>query len=133
MLTTAVDEFEKHGAEVSVYTETLDATQLHKIKDENDVIVYFIHLAPHSPYGSGGFNEAQAHMFSYVTKIDKEKSIAVATESPWVWFDWLPGAERFVNLYGWDAEVLRAMVRGFYGECEFLGKCPMPLDPLRGR
>ena len=63
---------------------------------------------------------------------DKDKAIAVSTESPWVWFDWLPGADRFVNLYGWDEEVLRTLVRGLYGECEFLGTHPMPLDPLRG-
>ena len=71
-------------------------------------------------------------MFNYITKIDKEKSIAVSTESPWVWFDWLPGADHFVNLYGWDEEVLRVLVRGIYGECEFNGTHPMPLDPLRG-
>ena len=132
MLASAADEFEKRGAQVTVFTETLSGPQLHKIKDEHDVTVYFIHLAPHSPYGTAGFTEGQAYMFNYITKIDKEKSIAVATESPWVWFDWLPGADRFVNLYGWDEEVLRTMVKGFYGECEFLGKCPMPLDPLRG-
>ena len=71
-------------------------------------------------------------MFNYITKIDKEKSVAIGAESPYVWFDWLPGAERFINIYGWEEEVMRALVRGFYGECDFLGKSPMPLDPLRG-
>ena len=126
------DEFASHGAKATLFTEVLSRKEIQAIKDEYDLTVYFIHLAPHSPYGSGGFNEDRAHMFSYVTKIDREKSIAVSTESPWVWFDWLPGADRFANLYGWDEEVMRAFVKGIYGECEFEGKCPMPLDPLRG-
>jgi len=127
-----IEEFKKRGAEATLYTETLDGAAIRRLRDEYDLTVYFIHLAPHSPYGTAGFTEAQARMFNYITKVDREKSIAVATESPWVWFDWLPGADRFVNLYGWDEEVLRAFVKGIYGECEFLGKCPMPLDPLRG-
>ncbi len=131
LLSSAIDEFERHGAEVTLFTETLDGSEIQKNKAEYDIIVYFIHLAPHSPYGTAGFTEGQAHMFNHITKVDKEKSIAVAVESPWIWFDWLPGADRFVNAYGWDEEVLRTLVRGFYGECEFLGKCPMPLDPLR--
>ena len=129
---SVTEEFEKRGAETTLFTETLDAKALQQIKNDYDLTIYFIHLAPHSPYGTAGFTEAQARMFNYITKIDKEKSIAVSTESPWVWFDWLPGADRFVNLYGWDEEVLRTLVKGIYGECEFEGKCPMPLDPLRG-
>ena len=128
-----IDEFKKRGAEATLFTETLDGAAIRKIKNEYDLTMYFIHLAPHSPYGTAGFTESQARMFNYITKIDREKSIAVATESPWVWFDWLPGADRFVNLYGWDEEVLRTLVKGIYGECEFLGKNPMPLDPLRGK
>ena len=128
---SVIDEFKNRGAEATLFTETLDAAALRKIKEEYDLTMYFIHLAPHSPYGTAGFTEDQARMFNYITKIDKEKSIAVSTESPWVWFDWLPGADRFVNLYGWDEEVLRTLVKGIYGECEFLGTHPMPLDPLR--
>lgn len=126
-----IDEFEKRGASATLFTETLDAKALGKIKEEYDLTMYFIHLAPHSPYGTAGFTEDKALMFNYITKIDKDKSIAVSTESPWVWFDWLPGADRFVNLYGWDEEVLRTLVKGIYGECEFIGTHPMPLDPLR--
>ncbi len=130
--TSVIEEFEKRGAKADLFTETLDDSELRKIKDEYDLTLYFIHLGPHSPYGTAGFTEQQARMFNYVTKIDKEKSVAISTESPWVWFDWLPGADRFVNLYGWDEQVLRTLVKGLYGECEFLGKNPMPLDPLRG-
>ena len=128
----AIEEFEKRGAEVTLFTETLGKKELYQIRDEYDFIAYFIHLAPHSPYGTAGFVENQAQMFNYITKIDKEKSVAIGAESPYVWFDWLPGAERFINIYGWEEEVMRALVRGFYGECEFEGKSPVPLDPLRG-
>lgn len=127
----AIEEFEKRGAEVTLFTETLGKEELYKIRDEYDFIAYFVHLAPHSPYGTAGFVEDQALMFNYITKIDKEKSVAIGAESPYVWFDWLPGAERFLNIYGWEEEVMRALVRGFYGECEFEGKSPVPLDPLR--
>ncbi|MBO5879718.1 MAG: glycoside hydrolase family 3 protein [Clostridia bacterium] len=126
-----IEEFCARGAQSTLFTETLSPTELYKIRDEYDLALYFIHLAPHSPYGTAGFVEDQAMMFNYITKIDKDKSIAVATESPYVWHDWLPGAANFINIYGWDNEVLRALVRGIYGECEFLGKCPMPLNPLR--
>lgn len=128
----AIEEFEKRGASVTLFTEVLSKEELYKIRDEYDFIAYFVHLAPHSPYGTAAFVEKQAHMFNYITKIDKEKSVAIGAESPYVWFDWLPGAERFINIYGWEEEVMRALVRGFYGECDFLGKSPMPLDPLRG-
>ena len=126
----AIEEFKQRGAEVTLFTETLGEEELYKIRDEYDFIAYFVHLAPHSPYGTAGFVEDQALMFNYITKIDKEKSVAIGAESPYVWFDWLPGAERFVNIYGWEEEVMRALVRGFYGECEFEGKSPVPLNPL---
>ena len=131
--TSVKEEFKSRGADATLFTQTLSPEQLRKIKDEFDLTLYFIHLAPHSPYGTAGFVEDQAKMFNYITKIDKDKSVAISTESPFVWFDWLPGADRFVNLYGWDEEVLRTLVKGLYGECEFLGKHPMNLNPLARR
>ena len=128
----AVEEFEKRGASVTIFTEVLSPNELYAIRDEYDLTMYFVHLAPHSPYGTGGFMEERALMFNYITKIDRDKSIAIGAESPYVWFDWLPGADRFLNIYGWDIEVMRTLIIGLYGECEFYGKCPMPLDPIRG-
>ena len=127
---SVIEEFNERGAEACLFTDTLSAAELRRIKEEYDLTLYFVHLAPHSPYGTAGFTESKAMMFNYITKIDKDKSVAISTESPWVWFDWLPGADRFVNLYGWDEQVLRSLVKGLYGECEFLGKHPFNLNPL---
>ena len=62
-----------------------------------------------------------------------KKSICVSTGSPFVYNDWFPSAENFLNLYCACPEYMQALVEGIYGECDFTGICPYDNDPLAPR
>lgn len=125
--------FEKRGAAVSIVEQVKNEAHMMEIARENDLIVYFAHIAPHSPYGVGGFIQEKATQFLHLLKYGGEKSICVSTASPFVYNDWFPAAENFVNLYCSCPEFLQALVAGIYGECEFEGVCAYNADPLAPR
>lgn len=95
--------------------------------------MYFAHIAPHSPYGVGGFIQEKATQFLNLLRYGAEKSICVSTGSPFIYNDWFPAAENFVNLYCSCPEFLQALVAGIYGECAFEGVCAYNADPLAPR
>lgn len=57
------DEFEKYGAKVSLIDNIEGKEHIKKIAEENDLIVYFAHIAPHSPLGFGGFSRKNSDSF----------------------------------------------------------------------
>lgn len=128
-----VPEFEKRGAKVNICEQIEDKAHIQKIADENDLILYFAHIAPHSPFGVGGFIQKKATQFLYVLTEGAKKSICVSTGSPFVYNDWFPSAENFLNLYCACPEYMQALVEGIYGECDFTGICPYDNDPLAPR
>ena len=127
------EEFERHGAVVEICENIQSAEHIRKIDEENDLIMYFAHIAPHSPYGGSTFLMEKATQFLNVLKFGKEKSICVGTGSPFVFYDWFSTCHNFLNVYAYDAETLKMLVRGIYGECEFEGKCPYDPNPLAPR
>ncbi len=127
------DEFEKYGAKVSKTDNIVDKAHMQKMANENDLIVYFAHIAPHAPLGFGGFFEEKFRQFLYILTVGAEKSVCVSTASQYVYHDWFPTSDTFINTYGIDEETLRVLVRGLYGDCEFSGKHPFNLDPLAER
>ena len=126
-------EFEKRGAKVSIADHVNSEQHMKEIAENNDLILYFAHLAPHCPYGVAGFLQDKAVQFLHVLKYGNEKSICAGTASPFVFNDWFPAATNFVNLYWESPEILKAFVDGIYGECEFEGTCPYDADPLAPR
>lgn len=128
-----VPEFEKRGATVNVCEQILNEDHIKKIAEENDLILYFAHIAPHSPYGMGGFVMEKASQFAHILTEGAEKSICVSTSSPYIYYDWFPSADNFINLYCFCPEYLKTLVDGIYGECEFTGKCSFDPDPLAPR
>jgi len=128
-----VPEFEKRGATVSVCEQILNGDHIKKIAEENDLILYFAHIAPHSPYGMGGFVMEKASQFVHILTEGAQKSICISTSSPYIYNDWFPSADNFINLYCFCPEYLETLVAGIYGECEFTGKCSYNPDPLAPR
>ncbi|MBO5060163.1 MAG: hypothetical protein J6C82_04545 [Clostridia bacterium] len=123
------DEFEKYGAEVCLTDRIKDMEDIKRIATEYDLIVYFAHIAPHAPLGFGGFYNEDFRQFLYIMREGKEKSIGISTGSQYVYYDWFPTADTFINTYGVDEETLRVLVRGLYGDCEFTGEHPFDLNP----
>ncbi len=132
-LDVAKEEFERHGAVVSFSEGIKSEAHMKEISENNDLIVYFAHIANHSPYGCASFANEKATQFLNVLCYGKEKSICASTGSPFIYHDWFSCAKLFVNLYCAEAEILKAFVRGIYGECEFSGVSPMNLNPLAPR
>ncbi len=125
-------EFEKRGANVSIVEQIKSDAHMEEIADNNDLIIYVAHIAPHSPYGGTVFVQEKATQFLHILRSGAEKSICISTGSPFVFHDWFPAAENFLNLYCVCPEFLQTFVAGIYGECEFSGNCsydPSPLAP----
>lgn len=128
------EEFEKYGATVDFCEQIRGESHMKEIADNYDLILYFNHLAPHMPYGGASFFLEKATQFLYVLMYGAEKSICIATGSPFVYYDWFSAsAKNYINAYTSDAATLKTMVRGFYGECEFTGVCPYDPNPLAPR
>ncbi|MBQ8758612.1 MAG: hypothetical protein IJZ20_02870, partial [Clostridia bacterium] len=127
------DEFERHGAVVELCEDVKNADHIREIDNTCDLILYFAHIAPHSPYGGASFFMYKATQFLNVLKYGAEKSVCIGTGSPFVFYDWFSTSKNFLNLYTYDPETLKMMVRGLYGECEFEGKCPYDPNPLAPR
>lgn len=131
-LAAAKEEFEAHGASVTMSEGIKNEEHIKQIAADNDLIVYFAHIGAHSPLGMPSFFEDKARWFLDVLTYGAEKSICVSTGSPFICFDWFPSAQNFVNLYCSEPETLKTFVKGLYGECEFTGKCPFNPNPIKG-
>ena len=127
------EEFERHGAVVELCEDVHGDGHIREIDETCDLILYFAHIAPHSPYGGASFFMYKATQFLNVLKYGAEKSVCVGTGSPFVFYDWFSTSKNFLNLYTYDPETLKMLVRGLYGECEFEGKCPYDPNPLAPR
>ena len=132
-LNAVKEEFEKHGAEVFMCEDVHSADHIKGIAEECDLILYFAHIAPHSPYGGASFFMYKATQFLNVLKYGAEKSVCIGTGSPFVFYDWFSTSMNYLNAYTSDPESLKVLVRGLYGECEFEGKCPYNPNPLAPR
>ncbi len=126
-------EFEKRGATVNICEQVKNGTHMKEIADNNDLILYIAHIAPHQPYGMGGFILEKATQFIHLLSYGAEKSICISTGSPFVYNDWFPAADNFLNLYCICPEYFEALVMGIYGECELTGICSFNADPLAPR
>ena len=130
-LSSAKEEFEAHGATVTISEGVESETHMNQIAEENDLIVYFAHLGAHSPMGMSSFYNEKARYFFHVLTKGAEKSICVSTGSPYIFNDWFMFAQNFVNLYTGNDEIIRTFVKGIYAECEFTGKSPFGLNPMK--
>ncbi|MBR5308429.1 MAG: glycoside hydrolase family 3 protein [Clostridia bacterium] len=126
-------EFEKRGASVTIFEDIKNAAHMKEVADNNDLILYVAHIAPHQPYGMGGFVMEKASQFTNILSAGAEKSICISTGSPFIYNDWFPAAENFLNLYCICPEYFQALVEGIYGECELTGTCSYNADPLAPR
>lgn len=129
----AKDEFEKHGAQVTLYDGIGSLQRMLDINNNSDLIVYVSYLAPHSPKGFTSYYEEKMLDFLYVFHVGREKSIVASTGSMFVHHDWFPSASTAFCLYSSEESVLRSFVRGVYGECEFTGVLPYDANPLAPR
>lgn len=129
----AQDEFEKHGATAVLYDGIGSLQTMLDIDQSSDLIVYFSHLAPHSPKGFTSYYEEKLMDFLYVFHVGREKSIVASTGSMFVHHDWFPSASTAFCLYSADESVLRGFVKGLYGECVFTGVAPYDPNPLAPR
>lgn len=133
-LSVVRDEFEKRGADVDICEGIRSEAHMQEIADNYDLICYFNHIAPHTPYGGASFFQEKATQFLHVLMYGGEKSICVATGSPFVYYDWFSAsAKNYINAYTSDAATLETLVKGFYGEVEFTGQCPYDPNPLAPR
>lgn len=126
-------EFEKRGATVSICDQVKNEAHMKEIAENNDLILYIAHIAPHQPYGMGGFILEKATQFINILAYGEEKSICISTGSPFIYNDWFPAAKNFLNLYCICPEYFEALVAGIYGECELTGTCSFNADPLAPR
>ncbi|MBP3579807.1 MAG: hypothetical protein J6K12_01025 [Clostridia bacterium] len=127
------EELESRGVEVQICEGIQGEAHMKEIADNNDLIMYFAHIAPHSPYGGASFFMGKATQFLHVLEYGDEKSVCVSTGSPFVYYDWFTCSKNFLNAYSYDAQTLKTVVKGIFGEVEFTGKSPYDPNPLAPR
>ena len=132
-LSVVVKEFEKRGVKVTVSDRIENGRVLYEVARDNDLILYFLHLAGHNPFGGLSFYGEKALNFLNVLLYGGEKSIGISIGSQFVYHGWMPSADRFINLYSSQPELLKALVAGLWGECEFTGGFPYDPNPLAKR
>ena len=93
--------------------------------------MYVGHLASHAPFGTAAFYGDEALSFSYIMTEEKDKAIGVSLSSPYIYYDYFTNAPTFINAYWNNEETIETVVKGLYGECEFGGRSPVDLVPLR--
>lgn len=119
-------EFEKRGAEVQIIEELND---LETIANENDLIIYAVYIAPHRPMGMPSLYGKKIETYFRAFTFGKEKSIGVSMGYPYVHFDFMGGADTFLNIYSTNPEALIAFVKAIYGEITPTTKSPIDIEP----
>lgn len=132
-LAVVKEEFEKRGASVTLSDRLDNGRVLYDAAQNNDLILYFLHLAGHSPFGGLSFYGEKALSFLNVLLYGREKSVGISIGSQFIYHAWMPSADNFINTYCSQPEMLRALVAGLYGECEFTGGFPYDPNPLAKR
>ena len=121
--------FEARGASVDIIKNmTRDSIKTTK---DYDLVLYVGHLASHAPFGTAAFYGDEALSFSYIMTEEKDKAIGVSLSSPYIYHDYFTNAPTFINAYWNNEETIETVVKGLYGECEFGGKSPVDLVPVR--
>lgn len=121
--------FEARGASVDIIKNMTRETI--KTTKDYDLVLYVGHLASHAPFGVAAFYADEALSFSYIMTEEKDKAIGVSLSSPYIYYDYFTNAPTFVNAYWNNEETIETVVKGLYGECEFGGKSPVDLVPIR--
>ncbi len=119
-------EFEKRGAKVQIIEELTD---LETIAKENDLIIYAVYIAPHRPMGMPSLYGEKIETYFRAFTLGKEKSIGVSMGYPYVHFDFMGGADTFLNIYSTNPEALKAFVKALYGEITPTTKSPVDIEP----
>lgn len=126
------EEFEAHGADVEI-VDRLSMTNLTKFNDTCDLIIYVSHIVPHSPFGLLGYSEDKWMQLMNAFSLGRKKTIVISTGSMFVHHDWFSTANTAYSLYSASRGILKAFVKGVYGECEFTGVVPYDPNPLAPR
>ena len=129
-LSVVIEEFEKRDVTVTISEKIETGRVLYDIARNNNLILYFLHLAGHNPFGGLSFYGDKALNFLNALLYGSEKSIGISIGSQFIYHAWMPSADNFINMYCSQAEMLKALVAGFYGECEFTGGFPYNPNPL---
>ena len=129
-ITDLQDAFAKHGIESDVVDVIESKSELVKMCEDSQIIVYACYLANADPYGFPGYTRQSEAItllngFSY----GAEKSVAVSFGSPSIYYNYFETVDCYVNMYSYNKESMQAFVDGILGEYEFEGKSPVSLYP----
>lgn len=120
---------EARGMEVYIQRRLKSASELKRISDNSDLIIYAAYVAMHMPKGYLRLFGDECATFYHAFKHGKEKSVGVSFGYPYVHYDSMEGVDAFVNANSLDADSQRAFVEALFGEIGFEGKSPVLLVP----
>lgn len=119
-------ELEKRGAEVYMQRRLSDYHEVKKLAEENDLLIYAANLG-----GEVGFYGEESQALQFAFSSGNEKSLGVSFEYPYIHYDFMTGANTFINTHCDTPEIISAFVKAIYGEIPFVGKSPVSLEPTR--
>lgn len=128
-LSGLIDEFEKRGATVEVRTGYVPTDEQRYAAENNDLLLYIACIRPHLPMGMPSLYGDVLKTYAFAFLHGKEKSIGVSMGYPYVHYDFMGGAETFINMYTDALENQKAFVRALYGDIQFMGTSPVDTEP----
>lgn len=124
------DAFAKHGIESEVVYTIESKSELVRMSEESQIIVYACYLASSDPYGFPGYTrQSEAITLLNGLSYGAEKSVVVSFGTPSVYYNYFETVDAYVNMYSSNKESMEAFVDGILGEFEFEGKSPVNLYP----
>lgn len=120
------NELELRGANVKIIEEITD---MEKTANEADLILFAVYIAPHRPMGMPSLYGKQMETYFRAFSYGKEKSIGVSMGYPYVHFDFMGGADTFLNIYSTNPASLKAFVKALYGEITPTTNSPIDIEP----
>lgn len=127
-LQTMKEEFEAHGATVTMKRRLNSFEEAKEVADTHDLIVYVGHISMHRPKGLPSFYGEEFWALRHAFVYGVEKSVGYSTGFPHIHYDFMDDAAIFVNAYTPAGAMQRAFVKGIFGEIPFVGKSPIELD-----
>ncbi len=124
----AVEEFQRHGAQVDIQNGFSAADN--KTIGNYDLILYATYINMFAPAGPQYFFGNEVRMMRLIMTQSVEKSIGVSFGCSDIYFNYFTAARTFVNAYSYNPETMVALVKGIYGEQDFTDYSPYPLNPI---
>ena len=120
-------ELRGKGFEVDCYEDMFSASEIEKVVEEYDLVIYALFSRPFRPMGFLDFMYPEANKVGHCCKWGVEKTMVISFGSPYFGNQYFERAVTYVNAYSMLSPSVKAFVKAAVGEIEFSKFSPVEL------